>query len=237
MRTLCVALAVLAANSLCAATTEAPLVRERTIPLDKVSGRIDHMAVDVAGKRLFVAELGNDTVDVVDLQASKAAERIRGLKEPQGVAYIPGQYLIVVANASDGSVRFFRAAGLSSLGTVPLGDDADNVRIDSPIGHVLVGYGSGGLAVIDSATRSKIGDIKLTGHPESFQVDPKTNRVFVNIPNEHQIAVVSARTSGSRLGKSPVSVRTSPWCSPVQVGRWVLRSPAKSPSWTRPWAR
>lgn len=177
-------------GSVGAAEPKAPLVLERTIPLDDVSGRIDHMAVDIAGKRLFVAELGNNSVDMVDLQAGKVVGRIGGLKEPQGVAYIPGKDLVIVANAGDGSVRFFRAADLSPLGTVSLGDDADNIRIDPTTGHVLVGYGSGALAVVDVASRSKIADIKLAGHPESFQIDPKTNRAFVNIPDERQIAVV-----------------------------------------------
>lgn len=195
MRALSVALTFLvtvgmAADSMCTAAAEAPLVLERTIPLDNVSGRIDHMAVDVAGKRVFVAELGNNTVDVVALQAGTVAERIKGLKEPQGVAYVADQDLIVVANAGDGTVRFFRAADLSSLGTIPLGDDADNVRINHATGDVLVGYGGGGLAVINPTSRSKIEDIKLAGHPESFQVDPRTDRVFVNVPDEHQIAVI-----------------------------------------------
>jgi DNA-binding beta-propeller fold protein YncE len=195
MRPFSTALVLLAAiglgtGSASAAEAEAPLVLERTIPLENVSGRIDHMAVDVAGKRLFVAEVGNNSVDVVDLQAGNAAHRINGLKEPQGVAYIPDQDLIIVANAGDGSVRFFHARHLSPVGSIPLGDDADNIRIDPTTGHVLVGYGNGGLAVIDAANRSKVGDIKLGGHPESFQVDPKANRAFVNVPDEHQIAVV-----------------------------------------------
>ena len=50
-----------------------PLVLERTIPLPGVSGRIDHMAVDLRRGRLFVAELGNGTIDVVDLAEGKAA--------------------------------------------------------------------------------------------------------------------------------------------------------------------
>lgn len=177
-------------GSAAAAAAEAPLVLERTIPLENVSGRIDHMAVDIAGKRLFVAELGNGSVDVVDLQGGKAAHRIAGLKEPQGVAYVANQDLIVVASAGDGTVRFFRAADLSPSGTIDLRDDADNVRIDPITGHVLVGYDSGGLAVIDPANGSKIGDVKLTGHPESFQIDAKTDRAFVNVPDAHQIAVV-----------------------------------------------
>src|SRR5438105_209999 len=87
---------------------EPPLTLERTIPLEKVSGRIDHMAVDVAGKRLFVAELGNGSVDVIDLQSGKPIERISDLKEPQGVGYAADQDLLVVASAGDGSVRFYR---------------------------------------------------------------------------------------------------------------------------------
>ena len=43
-----------------------PLVLEATIPLENTGGRIDHMAVDLRRQRLFVAELGNGTVDVVD---------------------------------------------------------------------------------------------------------------------------------------------------------------------------
>jgi hypothetical protein len=49
-----------------ASGAEAPLILDQTIALDDVSGRIDHMAIDPDGKRLFVAELGNGTVDVVD---------------------------------------------------------------------------------------------------------------------------------------------------------------------------
>ena len=92
------------AASAVAAEAEAPLTLEQTIALDNVSGRIDHMAIDVAGKRLFVAELGNGTVEVVDLQAGKVAGRISNLSEPQGVAYLPDQDLIAVASAGDGSV-------------------------------------------------------------------------------------------------------------------------------------
>src|SRR6185369_4037336 len=65
------------------------LVLERTIALPHVSGRIDHMAVDLHRHRLFVAELGNDSVDVVDLGSGTLLHRISGFKAPQGVAYIP----------------------------------------------------------------------------------------------------------------------------------------------------
>ncbi|MDX8483188.1 hypothetical protein RFN28_32755 [Mesorhizobium sp. VK24D] len=180
-----------AATGVCQAA-DAPLVQVQSIPLENVHGRIDHMAVDIAGNRLFVAELGNDSVDVVDLKSGKAIGRISNLKEPQGIAYLSDGDLIVVANAGDGSVRFFRAADLAPLGTVALGDDADDVRTSG--GKVLVGYGNGGLAVIDPTNRSLTGEIKLIGHPEGFEIDQKVNRAFVNVPEGHQVAVLDLRS-------------------------------------------
>lgn len=167
-----------------------PLVLERTIPLTSVSGRIDHMAVDLRRGRLFVAELGNGTVDAVDLAAGKAMHRIAGLKEPQGVGYTPQADVIAVASAGDGSVRLFQGDDLSPAGVVSLGEDADNVRLDMRTGRLVVGYGSGGLAVLDPANRSVVSNTKLPAHPEGFQLDPSTGRAFVNVPDAGQVAVV-----------------------------------------------
>ncbi len=209
---------------------DAPLAQVQTIPLESVRGRIDHIAVDVAGDRLFVAELGNDSVDVIDLEAGKATGRIENLKEPQGIAYLSDSDSIVVANAGDGTVRFFRAADLGPLGTVVLGDDADNVRIDLVTGRVFVGYGNGGLAVIDETTRSLVGEIKLAGHPEGFEIDPKPNRAFVNVPDGRQIAVVDLQSAkqvstwkfASLGGNFPLALADSG--GPLAV---VFRSPPK----------
>jgi DNA-binding beta-propeller fold protein YncE len=173
-----------------AADAGPPLVLERTIPLPGVSGRIDHMAVDLRRGRLFVAELGNGTVDVVDLAAGKAIHRIAGLREPQGVGYSPQADVIAVASAGDGSVRLFKGEGFSPLAVISLGEDADNVRLDTRTGQLVVGYGSGGLAVLDPAGRSVVSTSKLPAHPEGFQLDPSTRRAFVNVPDAGQVAVV-----------------------------------------------
>ncbi len=173
-----------------AAEPEPPLVLERTIPLPGVSGRIDHMAVDLRRGRLLVAELGNGSVDVMDLAEGKAVRRIAGLKEPQGVGYAPQADLVAVANAGDGSVRLFRGEDLALVGVVPLDDDADNVRLDARTGRFVVGYGSGGLAAFDPASRSVVSRAELPAHPEGFQLDPNTGRAYVNVPDAGQVAVV-----------------------------------------------
>src|SRR5215469_5733260 len=176
------------------------LVLEGRIALNDVNGRIDHMAVDLHRHRLFVAELGNDSVDVIDLGSSTVLHRFTGLKSPQGVAYLPGPDAIAIANAGDGSVRFYGGSDFATLGTLNLGNDADNARVDVRTGDIVVGYGDGGLAVIDPATRSKRQDIGLAGHPESFQIDPRANRAYVNIPDAGEIAVIDL-TSGRQVAK------------------------------------
>jgi DNA-binding beta-propeller fold protein YncE len=173
-----------------AAEPAPPLVLERTIPLASVSGRIDHMAVDIDRKRLFVAELGNGTVDVIDLSTGAAVHRIGGLREPQGVGFAPKADLLAIASAGDGSVRFFRGADFSPAGRIDLGDDADNVRLDAATGNLVVGYSSGGLAVIDPTSQSVVSRIKLAAHPEGFQLDGAGRRAFVNVPDARQIAVL-----------------------------------------------
>ena len=148
--------------TLCASVrAEAPALQlERTIPLPDVTGRIDHMAIDLGRRRLFVAELGNNTVDVIDLASGKAAHRIEGLREPQGIGYAPKADVIAIANAGDGSVRLFRGADFAPLGTVALGSDADNIRPNADSGQIVVGYGEGGLATIDPASGSVVARAK-----------------------------------------------------------------------------
>ena len=170
--------------------TSPPLVLEATIPLEAVAGRIDHMAIDLDKRRLVVAELGNDTVDVIDLETRRAIGRIKGLHEPQGVADAGG--IITVANGGDGSVAFFRASDSAPLGSTNLGEDADNVRMDAHTDRLLVGYGHGALAIIDPVTRLKVADVPLAAHPEGFQITRDGSNAFVNIPDANQIAVVAA---------------------------------------------
>ncbi len=178
----------------------APLSLETKIPLGQVRGRIDHLAVDVEHHRLFVAELGNDSVAIVDLEAGKVERRLTGLSEPQGVAWHAATSTLYVANAGDGSVRLFEAPDFHPIGQIALGDDADNIRLDARRDRIVVGYGKGALAVIDPASRRKVGEAALKGHPESFQFDEAADRLFVNVPDARQIAVVdvaSSRQTGS----------------------------------------
>jgi hypothetical protein len=166
----------------------APLELVQTIRLADVRGRIDHLAVDNEGERLFVAALGNDSVEVVDLHAGIGIARITGLREPQGIGYVAGANRLLVANAG-GGVDLFEASTLRHVSQIEGLDDADNVRLETATGNAYVGYGHA-LAAIDLATGKLLETIRLAGHPESFQLESAGTRIFVNVPTASQIAVV-----------------------------------------------
>ena len=185
------------------AANSAGLRLETKIPLGAVRGRIDHMAIDLQRQRLLVAELGNDSVGIVDLKQSKTIHTIGGLAEPQGVGYAPATDTIYVANARDGSVRIFHGADYAPSGRIELGSDADNIRLDAETNRVLIGHGSGAIAAIDLAQQKKVSTSQLPAHPESFQLWPQPKRIFVNVPGAHAVVVLDG-TTGEQKDKWPV---------------------------------
>jgi YVTN family beta-propeller protein len=181
----------------------APLLLESKIPLGEVAGRIDHFAVDLGRQRLFVAELGNDSVGVIDLKERKLIRTIAVFKEPQGIEYVPSTDTLYVANAGDGTVRLFQGADLAPAGRIDLGNDADNIRFDAAANRLFIGYGGGALAIIDPGTRAKIADIALRAHPEAFQIDAAHGRIFANVPDAGEIAVID-RAAGKQIASWPM---------------------------------
>ena len=166
-----------------------PLRIEKSIEMPEVQGRIDHLSIDVKGQRLFVSALGNNTLEVIDVKSGKRVKTISQLKEPQGVLYVAESDRIYVANGDDGSVRIFDGSSYAPLKRLDYGDDADNVRYDGGRKRIYVGYGGGALGEIDNEG-NKVSDIKLDAHPESFQIEKDSPRIYVNLPKSRKVVVV-----------------------------------------------
>jgi glutamine cyclotransferase len=168
----------------------APLKSTKTIALPGVEGRIDHFALDAAGERLFVCALGNNTVEVVDLRKGVRVHSITGFGAPQGIAYIPELNRIFVANDKGGICKIYDGKSFQAVGELDFKDDADNVRYDSATKQIYVGFGSGGIAVVNAPDGKQIGSIKLSAHPEAFELEKTGKRIFVNVPNSRHVAVI-----------------------------------------------
>jgi DNA-binding beta-propeller fold protein YncE len=165
---------------------------EKEIPLPGVEGRIDHFSVDVPGQRLFVAALASGSVEIVDVRRGERTAEIKGLKEPQGVYYDSKTDRLYVATGGDGKLRVYDGKSLVEQQTLEFGDDADNVRFDQQTGDVWVGYGNGGISIVNS-TGQRVGSIALGTHPEAFQFDTTGDRVYVNVPKQFGVAVVDRK--------------------------------------------
>jgi DNA-binding beta-propeller fold protein YncE len=173
------------------------------IDLPNVDGRIDHLSADLKGQRLFVAALGNHTVEVLDVQSGKRLRTLSNLAEPQGLYYDPSTNRLFVACAKDGAAKVFDAGTFQLLDTVKFSGDADNIRYEARGRRVIVGYGDGALAFLDS-TGKKTGEISLDAHPESFQLEKAGTRVFVNVPDRKEIQVADL-VKNALLAKWPVT--------------------------------
>jgi len=186
-----------------------PLRLETTIQLPQVEGRIDHMTADVPGNRLFVAALGNNTVEVIDLAAGRRRASLAGLQEPQGLCYLADSKLLFVASAKDGHVRAYDGESFQRLKDYDFNSDADNLRFDPKAHELFVGYGDGALGVINSDLRAAVDQIVLDSHPESFQLETQGPRIFVNVPGERKVTgphvTVIDRRTRSVVAKWPIT--------------------------------
>src|SRR5436309_11689842 len=171
-------------------SAQEPLTLVRSIDLPRVERRIDHLSIDAAGQRLFVAALGNNTVEVLDLKSGSHVKSVPGFHEPQGIAIVADAKLVAVANGQGDGLQLLNADDYRPGRMIQLGDDSDNVRYDASAKRVYVGFGSGALAAIDPTEGKVISQVKLAGHPESFQLERSGSRVFVNVPTADHIAVV-----------------------------------------------
>ena len=169
---------------------EKALQLKQTIPLPGVEGRIDHLALDASGERLFVCALGNNTVEVLDLRKGERIHSITGLGAPQGIVYIPELDRLFVANDKGGICKIYDAKSFQTVGELNLKDDADNVRYDDATKKIYVGFGSGGIAVVNAPDGKQIGSIKLSAHPEAFELEKQGKRIFINVPNSRDVAVI-----------------------------------------------
>jgi hypothetical protein len=184
------------------AQEHAPLRLVQTIPMPNVKGRIDHMDVDVKGKRLFVAGLENGSVEVVDLQAGKWLKSIPGFKKTQGIAYVPSLNKLFVASGDDGMVRVFRGDTLDLLDSIKLDLGPNRVAYDPHTQLLYVGYGGkdagkdyGEIGIIDAKTDKHVGDVKVEAHPSELLLDQsgKSLYVFVSVASVVQVVDTKKR--------------------------------------------
>ena len=177
----------------------APLQLIQKIPVPGVAGRIDHFTAFPKRRLLIFAALGNNSMEILNTFQGKVVQSVKGLNEPQGVLYVPGLDKIFVANAGSGEVKVYDGKTYALHKTIELGveSDTDNLRWDEDSKRVFVGV-VGGIVMIDAVTEARVGkDLRGSGgHSESFQLEKKGSRIFVNVPEDGSVVNVIDRKTG-----------------------------------------
>ena len=189
----------------------------KIISLPGVKGRIDHLDINVKKQIVYIAALESNALEVVDIHDGKVLAKISGLDEPQGVCYIPKSMEIFVANGGNGDGYFYNANTFQKVAAIQLKSDADDVRYDSTANKIYVGYGKGGIAIIDADTHKQVGNVKLPCRPEGFQIDTKRNLLYVNLPSSDLISVADLQkqkiirniSENYRSGNFPMALDSS----------------------------
>jgi hypothetical protein len=185
----------------------------QTIPLKGVAGRFDHLAIDRPGERLFVANLSNNSLDIVDLKAGKLVKQIAGQEKAQGVAYAPELGRIYQGNGTDGVCNVFDGTTFEKLHSLKL-SDADNVRYNSKSGLVYVGHAEASLTAFDANSYAVKATMKLPGPPESFQIDAERKRLYVNCLKPATVAIIDLEKH-EVLSKHPLKLADA--CYPMAL--------------------
>jgi DNA-binding beta-propeller fold protein YncE len=190
-----VAILLIAGLAIPTATAAEPAALElrQTIPLESGTGRYDHLALDDAHGRLLIANLSNNSLDVVDLKTGRLVKQVPGQKKAQGVAYAADLDRIFVGCGGDGACRVFDGKDYSLVKSIPV-PDADNVRYRADT-HTVYVTGEDGLTVIDAKALTVTTTVRLPGPPEAPQLDVGHDRLFVNTHNPAQVAVVDLRAN------------------------------------------
>jgi hypothetical protein len=176
----------------------------QTISLKGPAGRLDHLALDAKHQRLFVANMANASLDVVDLKEGKLIKQIPDQKGIQGIAYAPDLNRIFVGNGEGGACNVFDGENYKLLKSLPL-EDADNVRYDAREKLVYVAHAEKSLAVIDAKELKVVKEIKLSAAPESFQLATDSPRLYLNAPKSPQVLVID-RDKGEEIHCQPLTL-------------------------------
>jgi len=178
------------------AQSSSPLTLTRTVTLPGVTGKFDHFAIDTANHKLFVAATGNHSVEVLDLSSGKVSQSITGFGKPHGLAWIPDTGRFYASDGTQADLKVFNGSPLAKSAHVKLSDDADDMVYDPKTKLLYVGHGGSNaadpaqVAVIDTNNQTLIANLPVSTHPEGLDIDKKRDRIFVNIADSAEVAVI-----------------------------------------------
>ena len=191
----------------------APIHRIASVLLPGIHGDFDHFAVDEKGGRLFLAGEDHKTLEVFDLKTGRHVKSVGGFGTPHSIFYLPDTNQILVTDGEAGVLQILDGADYSFSDKIEGLAGADSARLDTTrrVLYVVTGgkdvnLDHSFLVALDLKSKAKIGELRFaSNHVEAFALDPASTRLFINITDKGQIAVVD-RNSMKEITRWPIEV-------------------------------
>lgn len=226
LSTVCAMSLVMATNFAFAATPE-PLVLVKTIPLKGVAGKLDHLAIDSRGERLFVANKTNNTLDIVDLKAGRLVHQIADQGKVSGVDYAADLDMIYVGNGA-GVCNAFQGQDYQLVFSTKA-NAADNVHYLAENKRVYVGQDEI-LSALDAQTGEIKAEIKLPGAVHGFKIDRRAMKIYGVLTKPNLLAVIDlSQNVVTNTHPLALSDAGSPIAQDAQNGLLFVGCPKKQP--------
>ena len=182
-----------------------------TTDLPGISGDLDHLAIDTAGQRLFLAAEDNGTLRVIDLKTGKLVRTVKGFETPHSILYLPDAKELYVTDGSKG-VKVLDSNTFGVKKTIPTTPGADSIGVDAK-DHLLYAVTGGkdvkmttsDISVIDTGAAALKREIPINAaHVEAMAVEQSGPRLFVNVTDKNYLAVID-RSAGEIVAKWPIT--------------------------------
>jgi DNA-binding beta-propeller fold protein YncE len=183
----------------------------RTTELPGIEGDLDHLAIDTAGQRLFVAAEDNGTVRVIDLKTGTLQRTVKGFKTPHSILYLPDQSELYITDGSK-AVQVLDSKTFAVKRSIPTTPGADSIGVDG-LNHLLYAVTGGkdvpmttsDITVIDTKSGTLIKEVPIGAeHVEAMVLELSGSRLFVNVTDKNYMAVIDRR-SGKITAQWPIA--------------------------------
>lgn len=172
-----------------------PLKQVQDLPLQGGATRLDYQTFDPAAKRLYIAHLGDGTVEAVDLDRQAVAGTIMGTASVHGVTAAPDRDLLLAAASGTNEVALIDTNTLKETGRVKSGDTPDGIAYDPAQAKAYVSNEHDHAeTVIDLGTGQARAPIEIGGEAGNTVYDPADGKVYVNVQDRSQLLAIDPAT-------------------------------------------
>ncbi len=173
-----------------------PLTFVQDVSLPGGATRLDYQVIDPESKRLYIAHLGDGTVDVVDLNRLMVLGTVDHVDSAHGIAIAPDQHSIIASASGTNEAVIIDTQTMSITGRVPTGNTPDGIAYDPQNGRAYVSNEHDHVeTVIDVAHGTAAGSIDIGGEAGNTIYDPVTNTVMVNVQSTNKLLTIDPATN------------------------------------------